>query len=137
MTKPNFVTQFLEQPFEPGTVATSFQADDHPAAERGVKSPHRFFVLVFQFAGDEFTSFSCQITERLLSCMKVNANIYSFHSASFQSPSRAPRVYLTAGGAGFITSLPVCLVCSLWAFQKLRDAEFNRCATLDRERCRR
>src|SRR5688572_32412902 len=37
--------------------------------------------------------------------MKVNANIYSFHSASFQSPSRAPRVYLTAGGAGFITSL--------------------------------
>jgi hypothetical protein len=30
---------------------------------------------VFQLGNDEFTSFSFQITDRLLSCMKVNADI--------------------------------------------------------------
>src|SRR5437870_13593608 len=40
---------------------------------------------MFEFVRDELTSFSCQITDRLLSCMKVNADIYCVHSASFQS----------------------------------------------------
>src|SRR6185369_998359 len=50
-----------------------------------VESPHRRFGFVLECSGDEFTCFSCQITDRLLSCMKVNANIYCVHSASFQS----------------------------------------------------
>src|SRR5712691_9039853 len=81
----DFATQFLEQSFEPGAVSTSFQADDYPAAELSIESSHLLFVLVLQFTGDEFASFSFQITDRLLSCMKVNADIYCLHSASFQS----------------------------------------------------
>src|SRR5437773_10753431 len=50
-----------------------------------VESAHLLFVLVLQFTSDEFASFSFQITDRLLSCMKVNADIYCLHSASFQS----------------------------------------------------
>src|SRR3977135_409302 len=85
MAEPDFATQFLEQSFEPRTVATSFQAHDYRPAELGVEGPHHCFVLVLQFTGDEFASFSFQITDRLLSCMKVNADIYCVHSASFQS----------------------------------------------------
>src|SRR3977135_205889 len=85
MAEPDFATQLLEQSFEPGAVTTSFQADDYPTAELGVEAPHLLFVLVLQFTGDEFASFSFQITDRLLSCMKVNADIYCVHSASFQS----------------------------------------------------
>src|SRR6266542_575037 len=103
----DFAPQLLEQSFEPGTVTTSFQAHDHLPAELGVESAHLLFVLVLQFTGDEFASFSFQITDRLLSCMKVNADIYCVHSASFQSPSkRAASLPLTAGGACFITSVP-------------------------------
>src|SRR6266852_5194011 len=86
MTQPDFATQSLEHSFEPGTVTTCFQADDYPAAKLGVKSLDHLFVLVLQFTGDEFASFSFQITDRLLSGMKVNADIYCVHSASFQSP---------------------------------------------------
>src|SRR2546430_16132353 len=55
---------------------------------------------------DEFASFSFQITNGLLSCMKVNADIYCLHSASFQSPSKGALSLLKAGGACFITSVP-------------------------------
>src|SRR6266446_4739693 len=85
MAEPDFASQFLEHSFEPGAVTTSFQADDYLPAELGVKSPDHLFVLVLQFTGDEFASFSFQITDRLLPCMKVNADIYCVHSASFQS----------------------------------------------------
>src|SRR5207245_11571343 len=83
--EPDFASQVLEHSFEPGAVTTSFQADDYLPAEPGVKSPDHLFVLVLQFTGDEFASFSFQITDRLLSGMKVNADIYCVHSASFQS----------------------------------------------------
>src|SRR5216684_8378483 len=107
MAEPDFIAQLLEQSFEPGAVTTSFQADDYPATELGVESTHLLFVLVLQFTGDEFASFSFQITDRLLACMKVNADIYCLHSASFQSPSkRAASLPLAAGGACFITSVP-------------------------------
>src|SRR3977135_4230108 len=106
MAEPAFATQLLEQSFEPGAVTTSFQADDYLSAELGVESPHRCFVLVLQFTADEFASFSFQITDRLLSCMKVNADIYCLHSASFQSPSKRALSLLKAGGACFITSVP-------------------------------
>src|SRR5258707_2653287 len=107
MPEPDFATQSLEHSFEPGTVATCFQADDYLPAELGIKSAHRLFVLVLQFTDDEFASFSFQITDRLLSCMKVNADIYCLHSASFQSPVKESREFTTAaGGACFITSLP-------------------------------
>src|ERR1700681_1505615 len=107
MPKPDFATQFLEQSFEPGTVPTGLQTHDHVPAELAVESPHHFFVLVLQFTGDEFASFSFQITDRLLPCMKVHADIYCLHSASFQSPSkRAASLPPAAGGACFITSLP-------------------------------
>src|SRR5712691_12380309 len=85
MAEPDFIAQFLEQSFEPGAVTTSFEADDYLPAELGVESPHHLFVLVLQFTSDEFASFSFQITDRLLTCMKVNADIYCVHSASFQS----------------------------------------------------
>src|SRR5258708_6351077 len=106
MPQPDFATQLFEQSFEPGTVTTCFQADDYLPAKLGVESPHHFFVLVLQFTGDEFASFSFQITDRLLTCMKVNADIYCVHSASFQSPSKRALSLLKAGGAGFITSVP-------------------------------
>src|SRR5712692_9787094 len=106
MAEPDFIAQFLEQSFEPGAVTTCFQADDYRTAELGVESPHLLFVLVLQFTGDEFASFSFQITDRLLACMKVNADIYCVHSASFQSPSKRALSLLKAGGAGFITSVP-------------------------------
>src|SRR5438046_2519310 len=89
MAEPDFAIQFLEQSFEPGAVTTGFQPNDHLPAELGIESPHRLFVLVLQFTGDEFSSFSFQITDRLLPCMKVNADIYCLHSASFQSHVRA------------------------------------------------
>src|SRR6266705_7154279 len=89
MSEPHFATQLLEQSFEPGTVTTGFQAHDHLTLELAVKSAHLLFVLVLQFTADEFASFSFQITDRLLSCMKVNADIYCVHSASFQSHVRA------------------------------------------------
>src|SRR6266496_1070499 len=86
MTEPDFTTLFLEQSFEPRTVATSFQTHDHLPPELGVESAHLLFVLMLQFTDDEFASFSFQITDGLLACMKVNADIYCIHSASFQSP---------------------------------------------------
>src|SRR4029077_4493544 len=70
MAQPDFATQFLEHSFEPGAVTTCFQADDYRPAELGVETTHLLFVLVLQFTGDEFASFSFQITDRLLSCMK-------------------------------------------------------------------
>src|SRR5258708_33462147 len=106
MPQPDFATQLFEHSFEPGTVTTCFQADDYLPAKLGVESPHHFFVLVLQFTGDEFASFSFQITDRLLTCMKVNADIYCVHSASFQYPSHNALSLLKAGGAGFITSVP-------------------------------
>src|SRR5882724_3226586 len=98
MTQPDFATQFLEQSFEPGTVPTGFQPHDHVPAELGVESPHGLFVLVLQLTGDEFASFSFQITDRLLPCMKVNADIYCLHSASSQSPVKESREFTTRGG---------------------------------------
>src|SRR5216684_3258975 len=94
MTQPDFATQLLEHSFEPGTVTTCFQADDYLPAKLGVKSLDHLFVLVLQFTGDEFASFSFQITDRLLPCMKVNADIYCVHSASFQSPRQRAAVSL-------------------------------------------
>jgi|GEM_PF-4183983 len=70
MAKPNFVTQLLEQAFEPGAVATSLQADDNGLSELLVERPHRRFILMPQFSSDEFSSFSFQIADRLLSCVK-------------------------------------------------------------------
>src|ERR1044072_7003214 len=62
---------------------------------------------MLQLCNDEFTSFSFQITDSLLSCMKVNADIY-FHSASFQSPvtEHCRESSTHGGGACFITSVP-------------------------------
>src|SRR6266700_6505700 len=85
MPEPDFATELLEHGFEPGAVTTSFEADDHVTLELLVESAHLLFVLVLQFTSDEFASFNFQITDRLLSCMKVNADIYCVHSASFQS----------------------------------------------------
>src|SRR5436190_16567034 len=106
MTEPDFATQFLEHSFEPGAVTTRFQADDYRTAELGIESTHLLFVLMLQYTGDEFASFSFQITDRLLSCMKVNADIYCLHSASFQSPSKRALSLLKAGRRCFITSVP-------------------------------
>ena len=75
MTEPDFATQLLEHGFEPGTVTTGFQAHDYWFLELLVESPHLLFILVLQFNDDEFASFSFQITDRLLSCVKVNADI--------------------------------------------------------------
>src|SRR2546425_548072 len=85
VAQPDFVPQRFEQLFEPGAVTTGFQPDDHAPHELRVEGAYFVFILMFEFVRDELTSFSCQITDRLLSCMKVNADIYCFHSASFQS----------------------------------------------------
>src|SRR6266446_5991616 len=98
MPKPDFAAQFLEQSFEPGTVTTSLQSHDHLPADLGIESPHRLFVLVLQLTSDEFACFSFQITDRLLPCMKVNADIYCLHSASSQSPVKESREFTTRGG---------------------------------------
>src|SRR6185436_536218 len=76
-----------------------------------VESTHHLFVLVLQLTSDEFACFSFQITDRLLSCMKVNADIYWVHSASFQSHVLSDcvtgREFSTHGGRRcFITSVP-------------------------------
>jgi len=68
---------------------SKFSDDNGPPCELLVEGPHCGFILVLQFRSDEFSCFSYQITDRLLACMKVNANIYCFHSASFQSPSKS------------------------------------------------
>src|SRR5947209_2036550 len=107
MTEPDFATQSLEQSFEPGTVTTSLQTDDYGPPELCIESSHLLFVLVLQLMKDEFASFSFQITDGLLSGMKVNADIYCVHSASFQSPVKSCRESSThGGGACFITSVP-------------------------------
>src|SRR5262245_39777846 len=86
MTQPNISSEFFQQPFEPGTVATGFQAYYHCALELRVESTHRCFILVLELVEHNLSTVSCQITDGLLSCMKVNADIYFLHSASFQSP---------------------------------------------------
>src|SRR5678815_2828477 len=88
MAQPDFATEFFQQAFEPGTVTTGFQADDDWARELRVESTHRCFILVLELVQQNFTSISCQITDGLLTCMKVNADIYFLHSASFQSHVR-------------------------------------------------
>src|SRR5678816_2710218 len=85
MAQPDFAAEFFQQSFEPGTVTTGFQSHDDVATELRVKSTHRCFVLVLQLLEQHFATISCQITDGLLSCMKVNADIYFLHSASFQS----------------------------------------------------
>ena len=40
------LTEFFEQLFEPGTVTTGFQPDDHAPLELLVESAHFVFVLV-------------------------------------------------------------------------------------------
>src|SRR3989441_1699769 len=85
VAQPDFVAEVFEQLFEPGAVTAGFQPDDHAPHELRVEGAYFVLVLMFEFVRDELTSFSCQITDRLLSCMKVNADIYCFHSASFQS----------------------------------------------------
>src|SRR5215831_11405791 len=106
MAEPDFTAHLLEQPLEPRAVATGLQAHDDRSSKLLVEAPHRSFVLVLQFQSDEFASFSFQITDRLLPCMKVNADIYCLHSASFQSPVKESREFTThgEGGACFITS---------------------------------
>src|SRR5687768_8646231 len=86
MAQPDFATELFQQSFEPGTVTTGFQTHDDLAAELRVESTHRCFVLVIQLVQQNLSTVSCQITDGLLSCMKVNADIYFLHSASFQSP---------------------------------------------------
>src|SRR6185369_2227788 len=85
IAKPHFATESLEQGFEPETVTTGFQTNDDLSLELLVESAHLLFVLVLQLSNDEFASFSFQITDRLLPGMKVNADVYCAHSASFQS----------------------------------------------------
>src|ERR1044072_8146288 len=85
IAQPHFAVQLLQHGFEPRTVATCFETDNNVSCECGVETADLVFVLVFQFACDEFASFSFQIANGLLSCMKVNADIYCVHSASFQS----------------------------------------------------
>ena len=88
MAQPDFATEFFQQSFEPGTVTTGFQSYDDLAAELRVESTHQGFVLVLELVEQNFSSISCQITDGLLTCMKVNADIYFLHSASFQSHVR-------------------------------------------------
>src|SRR5262245_35952889 len=86
MAQTDFAAEFFQQTFEPGTVTTGFQAHDHRTSELSVESTHRCFVLVLELAEHNLATISCQIADGLLSCMKVNADIYFLHSASFQSP---------------------------------------------------
>jgi hypothetical protein len=80
------VTEVFQQLFEPGAVTTGFYADDHALTELLVKSAYFVFVLMFEVVGRYHSLVSFQRTDSLLSCMKVNADIYCAHSASFQSP---------------------------------------------------
>src|SRR6185503_4369349 len=100
MAQPDFAAQFFQQALEPGTVTTGFQADDHLASELGIESPHHCFVLVLELMEQKFSTISCQITDGLLSCMKVNADIYFLHSASFQSHIRELNVSLHSRNGG-------------------------------------
>ncbi len=109
MPEPDFAAQFLEQSFEPGTVTTSFQAHDRLPLKLSIESPHLLFVLVLQFTGDELASFSFQITDRLLPCMKVNADIYCLHSASSQSPVKESREFTAHGGRRLLHNITTVL----------------------------
>src|SRR5215510_9828679 len=108
MAEPDCATELLEQSFEPETVTAGFESYDHWSWKLLIESAHLLFVLVLQFGNDEFASFNFQITDGLLSCMKVNANIYLLHSASFQSHISQLNVSLTthARRRCFITSVP-------------------------------
>jgi hypothetical protein len=46
MAKPNFTPKFRQHRFEPGTIATGFESDDHVTGELLVESANLFFVLV-------------------------------------------------------------------------------------------
>src|SRR5215510_8343997 len=108
MAEPDFATELLEHSVEPETVTAGFESYDHWSLKLLVESTHLLFVLVLQFGNDEFASFNFQITDGLLSCMKVNANIYLLHSASFQSHISQLNVSLTTHERRrcFITSVP-------------------------------
>src|SRR5689334_19625980 len=95
MAQPDFAAELFQQSFEPGTVTTGFQAHDHRTTELCVESSDCGFVLMLKLLKPKFATISCQITDGLLSCMKVNADIYFLHSASFQSHIRELNVSLT------------------------------------------
>src|SRR6185503_2858994 len=102
ITQPDFATEFFQQSFEPGTITAGFEPNDHLASKLRIESAYFCFALVFKFVEDKLSALRCQITNRLLSCMKVNADIYSFHSASFQSQClRAECEFTTRGGRLF------------------------------------
>src|SRR5437764_1687949 len=110
VAQPDFVAKFFEQLFEPGAVTTGLQPDDDAPHELRVEGAYFVLVLMFEFVRDELTTFSCQITDRLLSCMKVNADIYCFHSASFQSHVESTgREFTTRGGRRLLHNIKLQL----------------------------
>ena len=74
---PDLATQFFQQFFKPGRITTALKSYDYPLAGKlFVESPHRLPVLVQQHQLFYLSIFGCQITDRLLTSMKVHPDIY-------------------------------------------------------------
>src|SRR6266700_7305191 len=74
---PNLAPQFFQQFFKPGRIAAALKANDYALpAKLFVESPHPGRVLVPQHQLLNLSTFGCQITDRLLTSMKVHPDIY-------------------------------------------------------------
>jgi len=66
-----------------------------------------------------------------LSCMKVNADIYCLHSASFQSPVKESREFITRGGRRLLHNISTgsgsdrVLSWPSWACELLRTGRYR------------
>src|SRR5262245_23223526 len=77
MSDPDFVSQFLEQFFEPGRITTALKPHHHLLPGKLlVETPHQSRLTMVQSQVFYFSLFSCQITDRLLARMTVHSDIY-------------------------------------------------------------
>src|ERR1051326_8235763 len=74
---PNLTPQFFQQFLEPGRITTAFKAHDHwLAGKLLIKGSYLTWLIVHQHQVLDLSSFGCQITDRLLTSMKVHPDIY-------------------------------------------------------------
>src|SRR5262252_5036747 len=77
VSDPDLISQFLEQLFEPGRIATGFKPDNHLFTGKLLVEA-TYFTRCFMAQPQLFycSIFGCQITDRLLARMKVDPDIY-------------------------------------------------------------
>jgi hypothetical protein len=105
MPNPNLTSKFFEQLFEPGRPATALEPHYHSLASKLLVEAANFCRLtVVQLQPLYLSTFSCQITDRLLARMKVDPDIYCHRRLLLLTQIVLPVSLLTVGDACFMPS---------------------------------